>query len=129
MAYSHISDLGIFINKMNILIHRVMWIMIRGILPRSLGQTSTSADLLLYGGVSKLVQKESIQHVELDESPGEDAQRADDAHRHEDAQQDVVQHHGNKLPLLRCLGTDGGPGQRRGNHRRVQGGGVSCAYV
>lgn len=49
------------------------------------------------------MRQASLQHVELDESPSKDADRPDDAHGHEDTEQDVVQNHGNKLPLLCCL--------------------------
>lgn len=41
-----------------------------------------------------------LQHIELNEPPSKDSKGPNDAHCHEDAQQDVVQHHGNKLPLL-----------------------------
>lgn len=44
--------------------------------------------------------------VELNEPPGEDSHRPDDAHGHEHAEQDVVQNHGNELPLLRRLQAD-----------------------
>lgn len=45
----------------------------------------------------------TLQHVELDEPPGKDGQRPDDAHGHEHAEQDVVQNHGDEFPLLRRL--------------------------
>lgn len=41
-----------------------------------------------------------LQHVELDEPASKDGQRPDDAHGHEHAEQDVIQHHGDKFPLL-----------------------------
>lgn len=44
-----------------------------------------------------------LQHVELDEAAGEDGERPDDAHGHKHAEQDVVQNHGDELPLLRRL--------------------------
>lgn len=47
-----------------------------------------------------------LQRVELDESPSEDGERPDDAHGHEHTEQDVVQNHGDELPLLRCLEHD-----------------------
>ncbi|KAG9341003.1 hypothetical protein JZ751_020198 [Albula glossodonta] len=43
-------------------------------------------------------------HAELDQAASKDAQGADDAHCHEDAQQNVIQHHGNELPLFCSLG-------------------------
>lgn len=48
------------------------------------------------------------QRVELNESAGEYSERADDAHCHEDAQEDVIQNHRHKLPLFSRLQ----PGQR-----------------
>lgn len=48
----------------------------------------------------------TLQHVELDESPGKDGKRPDDAHGHEHTEQDVVQNHGDKFPLLCCLQRD-----------------------
>ena len=62
--------------------------------------------------MSVLMGSGPVQHVELDESPGEDDERPDDAHGHEHAEQDVVQHHGNELPLLGRL--RGGRGRGRG---------------
>lgn len=44
-----------------------------------------------------------LQHIELNEPASKDSEGPNDAHCHENTQQDVVQHHGNKLPLLRCL--------------------------
>lgn len=41
-----------------------------------------------------------LQHVELDEPPSKDGHRPDDAHGHEHAEQDVIQNHGDKFPLL-----------------------------
>lgn len=48
----------------------------------------------------------TLHHVELDEPPSKDSHRPDDAHGHEDAEQDVVQNHGNEFPLLRRLQAD-----------------------
>ena len=42
-------------------------------------------------------------HVELNEAASKHTQCADDANCHEDAQQNVIQHHGNKFPLLCSL--------------------------
>lgn len=39
-------------------------------------------------------------HVELDEPSSKDGERPDEANGHEHAEQDVVQNHGDKFPLL-----------------------------
>lgn len=49
-------------------------------------------------------------HVEFDESSSKDCQRANEANGHEDAEQDMVQNHRHKFPLLRSL--SGGRGQQ-----------------
>lgn len=59
----------------------------------------------------------SLQHVELDESPSKDGKRPDDAHSHEHTEQDVVQNHGNKLPLLCSLERD----KMRKGHQMLRG--------
>lgn len=45
----------------------------------------------------------SGQHVELDQSPSKHRDRPNDADGHEDTEQDVIQDHGHKLPLLCCV--------------------------
>lgn len=41
--------------------------------------------------------------AEFNEAASKHSQRADNTHGHEDTEQNVVQHHGNKLPLLTGL--------------------------
>lgn len=47
-----------------------------------------------------------LQHVELYEASGKDSNSPDDTHGHEHAEQNVIQHHGHELPLLRSLGEE-----------------------
>lgn len=52
-------------------------------------------------------------HVEFDEPSSKDGQRANEANGHEDAEQDMVQNHRDKFPLLRSLSEGWGTGQAR----------------
>lgn len=62
---------------------------------------SPSDDKLLSEASPSVTSILLLQHVELDESPGKHGERPDDAHGHEHTEQDVVQNHGDELPLLR----------------------------
>lgn len=44
-----------------------------------------------------------LEHAELDKTPSEHTQSANETHGHEHTQQDVIQHHGHELPLLCSL--------------------------
>lgn len=46
--------------------------------------------------------------AEIDEASSKNTQCTDDTNSHEDTEQNVVQHHGNKLPLLAGLGREQG---------------------
>lgn len=44
-----------------------------------------------------------LEHAQLNETPCKHTQSANETHSHEHTQQDVIQHHGHKLPLLCSL--------------------------
>lgn len=69
-------------------------------------QEHIKVHLKVYFDIAHMHFPGPLQQVELDESPSKDGDCPDETHDHEHAQQDVIQHHGDKLPLLRCLEWD-----------------------
>lgn len=54
------------------------------------------------------------QHAQLNEPTCKHTQRSNETHSHEHAQENVVQHHGHKLPLFSSLSREG---QTRDSHK------------